>query len=461
MESNKIRQAFLDFFASKGHTIVPSAPMVVKNDPTLMFTNAGMNQFKDIFLGNAPRKYPRAADTQKCLRVSGKHNDLEEVGHDTYHHTMFEMLGNWSYGDYFKKEAIAWAWELLTEVYKLPKERMYATVFEGAEEDGVPFDEEAYGYWKQYLPEVHGTVRGKYEYQTSTDEQRFQVRNARVSLDGKVHSLVSYKAEIDLSDEGQIKMLDAFARVTPLEDFKITVGQMRVPFTIDAHRSPHQQYFANRSFIAKQVGNVRDVGATLGYSMDEGFPFILEGGVFSGSGLTAQKEWHRVLCYSAKLQLMPWKDYNLTLSTQRIRPENVNIYMYDIGTYYKWNNWHFEVEGLYKRYAHDSFQDVWAVDAFVNYDWFIQKKKFPFKKISFLARFDYMGDHSDGTLNEDGQMYITDYERKRVTGGLTFSFGKPFQADLRLNYEKYFYDNQALAKASEQDKLVVEMMVRF
>ena len=159
MESNKIRQAFLDFFAEKGHTIVPSAPMVVKNDPTLMFTNAGMNQFKDIFLGNAPRKYPRAADSQKCLRVSGKHNDLEEVGHDTYHHTMFEMLGNWSFGDYFKKEAIAWAWELLTEVYKLPKERMYATVFEGSEEDGVPFDDEAYGYWKQYLPEDH-IIRG-------------------------------------------------------------------------------------------------------------------------------------------------------------------------------------------------------------------------------------------------------------------------------------------------------------
>ena len=159
MESNKARQAFLDFFKSKDHEIVASAPMVVKNDPTLMFTNAGMNQFKDIFLGNAPRKWPRVADTQKCLRVSGKHNDLEEVGHDTYHHTMFEMLGNWSYGDYFKKEAIDWAWELLTEVYKLDKSRMYATVFEGSEEDGVAFDQEAYDYWKQYLPEDH-IIRG-------------------------------------------------------------------------------------------------------------------------------------------------------------------------------------------------------------------------------------------------------------------------------------------------------------
>ncbi len=159
MESNKIRQAFLDFFASKEHAIVPSAPMVVKGDPTLMFTNAGMNQFKDIFLGNAPRKYPRAADTQKCLRVSGKHNDLEEVGHDTYHHTMFEMLGNWSYGDYFKKEAIEWAWELLHDVYELPAERMYATVFEGSEEDGVPFDQEAYDYWLRFLPADH-IIRG-------------------------------------------------------------------------------------------------------------------------------------------------------------------------------------------------------------------------------------------------------------------------------------------------------------
>ena len=150
--SKEIRQSFKDFFQSKEHRIVPSAPMVIKDDPTLMFTNAGMNQFKDIILGNAPVKYPRVADSQKCLRVSGKHNDLEEVGHDTYHHTMFEMLGNWSFGDYFKKEAIAWAWEYLTEVLRLDKERLYVTVFEGAAEENLARDDEAAAYWEEYLP---------------------------------------------------------------------------------------------------------------------------------------------------------------------------------------------------------------------------------------------------------------------------------------------------------------------
>ena len=152
MTSKEIRKAYLDFFASKGHTIVPSAPMVVKNDPTLMFTNAGMNQFKDWLLGNSPAPFPRATDSQKCLRVSGKHNDLEEVGHDTYHHTMFEMLGNWSFGDYFKNEAIDWAWELLTEVYKIDTDRLYATVFEGSVEDGTSLDTEARDRWLSHLP---------------------------------------------------------------------------------------------------------------------------------------------------------------------------------------------------------------------------------------------------------------------------------------------------------------------
>jgi alanyl-tRNA synthetase len=153
MTVKDIRKQFLDFFESKGHKIVPSAPMVIKNDPTLMFTNAGMNQFKDYFLGHEEAKDKRIADTQKCLRVSGKHNDLEEVGVDTYHHTMFEMLGNWSFGDYFKEEAIAWAWELLTEVYKIDKSRLYVTVFEGDDEDGVPMDTESIAIWKKFIDE--------------------------------------------------------------------------------------------------------------------------------------------------------------------------------------------------------------------------------------------------------------------------------------------------------------------
>jgi len=153
MESRQIRKIFLDFFAEKNHEIVQSSPMVLKDDPTLMFTNAGMNPFKDLFLGNSPIIHKRVADTQKCLRVSGKHNDLEEVGVDTYHHTMFEMLGNWSFGDYFKEDAISWAWELLTEKYNLNKNDLYVTVFEGDKKDGLEVDSEAYDIWKNHIDE--------------------------------------------------------------------------------------------------------------------------------------------------------------------------------------------------------------------------------------------------------------------------------------------------------------------
>ena len=163
MNAYEIRNSFLDFFRSKEHAIVPSSPIVVKNDPTLMFTNAGMNQFKDIFLGNSTPKFRRATDSQKCLRVSGKHNDLEAVGHDGRHHTMFEMLGNWSFGDYFKTEAIDWAWELLTEVYKIDKSKLYATVFEGSAEDGTELDTEAREAWKKHMPEDHILLGNKHD----------------------------------------------------------------------------------------------------------------------------------------------------------------------------------------------------------------------------------------------------------------------------------------------------------
>lgn len=316
-------------------------------------------------------------------------------------------------------------------------------------------------------PKVHGTIRGKYEYQPEDGEGRFQVRNARVSIEGDVTKTVSYKAEIDLSDEGQIKMLDAYTRLKPVRGLNFTIGQMRVPFTIDAHRSPHQQYFANRSFIAKQVGNVRDVGATLGYSFNVGFPITLEAGMFNGSGLTNQKDfWTDNVNFSAKAQLFFPRGFNLTLSTQKIKPEDVSVMMYDAGAYYHAHGWHVEAEYLYKHYEDEAFKAVHAVDAFVSYD--IPLRKCFFKKISPLVRYDFMSDHSDGMRynsegDEDkaGSLIINDYQRSRVTGGVTFSLSLPFVSDIRLNYEKYFYREGAIAHPSEKDKFVIEFMTRF
>lgn len=326
-------------------------------------------------------------------------------------------------------------------------------------EDGKKIEKEKLET-KDYLPEIHGTIRAKYEYQPTMGAGRFEVRNARISLTGNVLPSVAYKAEIDLSDEGQIKMLDAYARIFPTDGLTITAGQMRVPFTIDAHRSPHQQYFANRSFIAKQVGNVRDVGLTLGYTLPTDLPITIEGGLFNGSGLTNQKEWHKEVNYSAKAQFLFTKGLNLTLSVQSIQPEKVRMQSYDIGAYYEFNRFHIEGEYLYKSYSDNAFGDVQAVNTFVNYDLPLRKL---FKKMSFLARYDMMTDQSDGkaTDSETGALITTDYKRHRVTGGITFSLGKAFQSDIRLNYEKYFYAKHSIAKESEQDKIVLELMVRF
>lgn len=315
-------------------------------------------------------------------------------------------------------------------------------------------------------PKVHGTIRGKYEYQTEEGDGRFQVRNARVSLEGKVAKAVEYKAEIDLSDEGQIKMLDAYTKIKPVRGFDFTIGQMRVPFTIDAHRSPHQQYFANRSFIAKQVGNVRDVGATLGYSFNVGIPIILQAGMFNGSGLTNQKDfWTNNINFSAKAQFFIPRGFNITLSTQKIRPDHISVMMYDAGAYYHAHGWHIEAEYLFKHYEDNAFKNVHAFDAFVNYD--IPLRKCFFTKISPLLRYDYMSDHSDGMRylddeeNTEGSLMINDYQCSRITGGLTFSIAKPFISDIRLNYEKYFYRSGVVAKPSERDKIVIEVMTRF
>lgn len=317
-----------------------------------------------------------------------------------------------------------------------------------------------------YMPNIHGTIRGKYEYQTEEGEGRFEVRNARVSVDGQVTPAISYKAEIDLCDEGKIKMLDAYTRLRMLDKLQFTIGQMRVPFTIDAHRSPHQQYFANRSFIAKQVGNVRDVGAALGYDVNAGFPIKLEAGVFNGSGLTDQKDfWTNNINFSAKAQMFFPRGFNLTLSVQKIRPDYVPVMMYDAGAYYQAHGWHVEAEYLFKHYSNGAYDNVHALNSFVSYD--IALRRGALKFVTPLVRYDYMSDHSDGMRYVDGKedaagtLVTNDYRRSRLTGGVTLSFKKPFVSDIRINYEKYFYRQGAIAKPSEKDKIVVEFMTRF
>jgi len=311
----------------------------------------------------------------------------------------------------------------------------------------------------EFKPEIHGTVRGKYEYQPEIEASRFQVRNARFSISGKVHPIVEYKAEIDLSDEGNIKMLDAYTSIEAVKKLNLTVGQMRVPFTIDAHRSPHSQYFANRSFIAKQVGNLRDVGAKIDLKSGKNSPILLEFGVFNGSGLTEQRIWHQSMSYSGKAQLLFIKGMNLTLSAQSIKPEEVRMSIFDVGLNYKFMNFFVECEYLFKKYEENLFDDVTSFDGFVCYD--LKLKKY-FQKISFLFRYDMMTDNNSGYADAASKtLKITDYHRQRFTGGITLSIDKPFISDIRINYENYYYKNGGKPKESEQDKFVIEFMTRF
>lgn len=313
---------------------------------------------------------------------------------------------------------------------------------------------------------IGGTLRSKYEFQTEEGEGRFEVRTARVNLTGRLSDVVSYKTEIDLCDEGKIKMLDAYTTLAPLPCLALTIGQMRVPFTIDAHRSPHQQYFANRSFIAKQVGNIRDVGAKVGGEVRPGFPIVIEAGLFNGSGLTEQKDyWTSHINFSAKAQMMLPIGMNVVLSAQKIRPDKVDIMMYDAGINLHRGHLVVEAEYLYKHYADGAFKPVHAVDAFACYDVWLRKAWFT--KVSPLVRFDYMSDHSDGKgytdgkEDSDGSLIVNDFRRSRLTGGITLSLDKPFVSDIRINYEKYFYSTEATPKASERDKIVIEVVTRF
>lgn len=311
-----------------------------------------------------------------------------------------------------------------------------------------------------YIPDFHGTIRAKYEYEPTINKGRFEIRNARLSVEGKIIPIVRYKAEIDLSDEGSIKMLDAYIRLQPKERLKFTFGQMRVPFSIDAHRSPHLQYFANRSFIAKQVGNVRDVGVAASWTFGARTPITLEGGVFNGSGLTNFKNfWTSDYNFSLKSQICLWRQLNIVLSCQKAKASDVNTYMYDGGIYWENSRWHIEAEYLRKHYANDAFRPVNAVDAFAAYRLPLKRNKMA---LSFLGRYDYMSDHSKGSKDENGILLVDDPDRHRLTGGMTLSLGKgALQADIRLNYEQYFYNKDAEPSISERNKIVLEFVAHF
>ena len=321
----------------------------------------------------------------------------------------------------------------------------------------------------QDMLQLHGILRGKYEYEPELSASRFEVRNARLSAEGNLPQRSSYKMEVDLCDESLIKMKDAWVRLNPWKTLRVTIGQQRMPFSIDAHRNPSAQYFANRSFIAKQVGDMRDVGAQLGCDfVTEGGRKLLsiDAGVFNGSNLDNQKTaWFKSPGYSARIQFYPVKGLAIVPSVQhqQISERRASYTSFDIGAYYEFSGFHLETEYLRKQYAHDAFTPCVAFNTMVIY-------KMPmdgdyFDSVSLLLRHDYMDNHSDGKkgfVEGTNLLMQSDAERHRLTAGITFHVANDnFPTDLRLNYEKYSYSNGGVPKESEQDKFVAELMIRF
>ncbi len=328
---------------------------------------------------------------------------------------------------------------------------------------------------RKYMPKVHGILRGKCEYQPSMDAARFEVRNARLSVSGELPLKSEYKLEVDLCDETSVKMKDAWVGLNPWQTLQLTVGQQRMPFSIDAHRNPSAQYFANRSFIAKQVGDMRDVGFLARYHIInkvERKVIAAEAGIFNGSNLDEQKSaWFKSPGYSARIQIFPLKGLAIIPSVQHqaIAQREASYTSLDLGAYYETKGWHLEAEYLHKSYADGAFSDCNAVDAMVIYQHLVKKTQSYIDRISYQIRYDYMQDHTSGqggfTTDAAGEptnlLALTDAERHRMTLGATFSVRNPyFPTDIRFNYEKYWYPHGG-AKESEQDKLVCELVIKF
>lgn len=324
---------------------------------------------------------------------------------------------------------------------------------------------------QECMPKIHGILRGKYEYQPEMGKSRFEVRNARLSASGRLARSSEYKLEIDLCDESAIKMKDAWVRLTPWKTLRLTMGQQRMSFSIDAHRNPSAQYFANRSFIAKQVGDMRDVGFLLGYdflSSSGKVPLTLEAGIFNGSNLDNQKyAWFTTPGYTARLLIRPDSRFTIvpSIQHQHIAERKASYTSLDFGAFYENHGWHVEAEYLHKRYASHAFDDCNAVDVMIIKKLRLCSARSYIKSISWLGRYDWMQDHSSGKQGFESsnvsRLVKTDAERHRMTLGTTFSLrNNAIPTDIRLNYEKYWYPHGG-AKESEQDKLVVELMMKF
>lgn len=323
-----------------------------------------------------------------------------------------------------------------------------------------------------YMPEVHGVVRGKYEYSPNMDASRFELRNARVSVEGQLPMRVEYKVEIDLCDEGNIKMKDAWVRLSPWRSLRMSVGNQRLPFSIDAHRNPYAQYFANRSFIAKQVGDMRDVGVMCGYDFkdrDGVTRLKIDAGMFNGSSVTEQKSaWHGNINYSARAQYFPVDGVMVVPSVQHtaIADGTANYTSVDCGASVESGMVHVEAEYLRKFYSGSTFSDCNALNAMVIVKKPIRKVASYVKSVAWLARYDYMDNHTDGSLGFETdvaqRLKITDYARHRMTLGVTLGLcDSKNPVLLRVNYEKYWYPNGGVAKESERDKLVAELAVKI
>lgn len=310
-----------------------------------------------------------------------------------------------------------------------------------------------------YIPTFSGGIRARYEYLTNQNLGAFKVRNLRLGVDGYVAPILSYRAEVDFADWGKIVLIDGFLKVDPIKDLYFSLGQQRMPFGLAAHRRPQQQYFSNRTFVAKHTGTIRDVGLVGSYSIPK-FPLTVQASFFNNHGTGENKDYFtNTYGFSAKLLSAFCNNWFVTASTGRVKRGETRQQMWDAGAYFDNGLWHVEAEYLRIQYVHGLFKPTNACDFFVYRNFPIEKKMIG--GISAAVRYDYMSDHSLGNLNEEGKLTAEEPQRHRLTLGATLSLKTKFQADFRINYEKYFFKKDIVPTTFDDDKIVVEVIASF